>query len=188
MAESTQFVLDYAEAIKDAALNLADAQLEMGELAGTFEQMGKREDALQRIFDLGNAPLDAEGRIRDIELAIDDLSVAAEGIDLSEGLDPSNVKADALLDAIDGLRPQIQERIVSAFATGGPEAATKLATDYAPADLSRAGRGAYARPGAPSYSASPTSRRSSKSRSTRSHWRTPRPSSTSSPGWVVRPR
>ena len=129
-AETNALALEFVEAMEAAAINVADAEGDMRDLAGVFSQMGKREDALQRVFDLGNAPLDAEGRVRDIELAIDDLSTAAEGIDLSEGLDPSNVKADALLDAIDSLRPQIQERVISAFSTGGPEAATKLAQDY----------------------------------------------------------
>ena len=128
--QSKQVVLDYAAAIEDAALNIAAADAEMRDLAGTFTQIGTRGDAFRRIFDLQNAPLDAEAAVRDIELAIDDLSTAAEGIDLSEGLDPSNVNADALLDAIDGLRPQIQQKVTDAFSAGGPEAAKTLANSY----------------------------------------------------------
>ena len=130
IAESTQFVLDYAEAIQDAALEIAGAEGDMRDLADVFSQMGVKGEALAAIFDLQNAPIDAEAAVRDIEIAIDDLSTAAEGIDLSEGLDPSNVKADALLDAIDGLRPAIQQRVTDAFSAGGPEAAKTLANSY----------------------------------------------------------
>ena len=116
----------YAEEVTQI-LGVTDA---LGDLAGEFEQMGVRQEALQSIFDLGNAPLDAAGRVRDIELAIDDLSKTAEELDLSEGLDPSNLKADALLDQLDSLRPQIQTKITEAFSTGGEEAALAMAHDY----------------------------------------------------------
>ena len=126
--ESKQFVLDYADAIKEAALNVAETEGDLRDLAGTFEQLGVRQDALGALFDLKNAPLDAKGEIRDIELAIRDLSDVAKDIDLSKGLD--RLKADPVLDAIDALRPQIQSKITDAFSAGGPQAARVMALEY----------------------------------------------------------
>ena len=127
-AETNELALEFAAAMEEAAINVANAEGDMLDLAGTFEQLGTRQDAISALFDLKNAPLDAKGEIRDIELAIRDLSDVAEGIDLSKGLD--RLKADPLLDAIDGLRPQIQAKITDAFSTGGADAARVMALEY----------------------------------------------------------
>ena len=121
---------ELAAAINEWAIKATQAKGALAELAGTFTQMGIRGDALKSALDLGNAPLDAAGQMRDIALAIGDLSEAAKGIDLSKPLDPSNLKADELLDALDGLRPQIQTKIQEAFAAGGPQAARDTAAWY----------------------------------------------------------
>ena len=125
-AEAEQLAQQLAEYV----ISITQANSALDQLASTFSMMGMRADALGALFDLGNAPLDMAGQVRDISLAIDDLSEAAKGIDLSAPLDPSNVKADALLDALDQLRPQIQTKITEAFSTGGPEAATAMANSY----------------------------------------------------------
>lgn len=121
---------ELAAALDEWAIKTTQAEGALAELAGTFTQMGIRGDALKSAFDLGNAPLDMAGQMRDIGLAIGDLSDAAKGIDLSKPLDPSNLKADKLLDALDGLRPQIQAKIQEAFAAGGPQAARDTAAWY----------------------------------------------------------
>jgi hypothetical protein len=88
-----------------------------------------RDEALSALFDLGNAPLEAAGQVRDITLAIADLSDAAKGVS-GQQIMLGDVKADELLDSLDALRPQIQAKVVEAFATGGPEAATTMANSY----------------------------------------------------------
>lgn len=126
-------VKDFADSTKAAeeyARQLVDAQVAVDDLASSFGQMEIRSEALSSIFDLKDAPLDLAGEVRDITQEIGDLSVAAKDIDLSKALDPSNVNADKLLDAFDKLRPELQQKVVEAFSTGGPEAATKLADSY----------------------------------------------------------
>jgi hypothetical protein len=82
--------------------------------------MEKRSEALSRIFDLKDAPLNLAGEVRDITQEIGDLSEAAKDVDLSKALDPSNVNADALLDAFDKLRPELQQKVVEAFSDRWP--------------------------------------------------------------------
>jgi hypothetical protein len=126
-------VKDFADSTKAAeeyARQLVDAQVAVDDLASSFGQMEIRSEALSRIFDLKDAPLDLAGEVRDITQEIGDLSEAAKDVDLSKALDPSNVNADKLLDAFDKLRPELQKKIVEAFSAGGPEAATKLADSY----------------------------------------------------------
>lgn len=123
LAESVRQLQEYGVKVGEANNALTD-------LANGFVQASIKGDAMSSVFELGNAPLDLAGQVRDISLAIGDLSEAAEDVDLSEPLDPSNLKADKLLDAIDQLRPQIQTKIVEAFSSGGPEAATALASSY----------------------------------------------------------
>ena len=123
IAESTQFVLDYAEAIEDAALQVAGAEGDMRDLADVFSQMGVKGDALAAIFDLQNPRWTSKPRCGTSSSRSTTCPPPPKGIDLSEGLDPSNVKADALLDAIDGLRPADpaagHRRVLGRWAGGG---------------------------------------------------------------------
>lgn len=128
--EQRDRLVEAARALQEYGQNVARAGVELDNLAGGFERMAVDGEAITRIFDLGNAPLDLAGQTRDIALAIGELSEAAKGVDLSQALDPSNLGADGLLDALDGLRPQIQTKISEAFAAGGPEAARQTADWY----------------------------------------------------------
>jgi hypothetical protein len=118
-----------AEAQRDYAIALAEANREMGAITGTFAEMSRRGDALSAIFDLGNAPLDAASATRDIVEGIAGLKDAAKGVKIGDIL-AGNMDGDAVLDALDGLRPEIQAKISEAFAAGGPQAATDTATWY----------------------------------------------------------
>jgi hypothetical protein len=120
---------ELAAAMDEWAVKTTQAEGALAELAGTFTQMSTRGDALSALFDLGNAPLDAAASVRDITIAIDDLSEKAKGIS-GKDIKLGTVKADELLDSIDSLRPQIQGKVVEAFSAGGPEAATAMANSY----------------------------------------------------------
>lgn len=118
-----------AEAMEQWAIQVQGAEGALRELDDVFSGIGIRADALTQLFDLGNAPLDAAAQVRDIGIAIGELSDVAKGVhpmDIVAG----NVKADPLLDAIDALRPDVQAKVVEAFSAGGPEAATALASSY----------------------------------------------------------
>jgi hypothetical protein len=119
-----------AKAAADYTIKLAGTQTTIDQLGDAFGEMGRNADAISQIFALGDAPLEAASDVRDISEAIGGLGDAAKGIDLSKPLDPANLKADKLLDALDQLRPQIQQRITDAFATGGPAAAQATADSY----------------------------------------------------------
>ena len=70
------------------------------------------------------------GHVRDIDIAINDLSARQlEGIKVSDVLS-GDIKADEFSTRIDDLRPEIQTKITEAFAAGGVEAATEMAKDY----------------------------------------------------------
>lgn len=118
------------DAIEQFAVKGLQAEDTLVQMSSAFDTMASKQTALSAVFDLKNAPLTAAGQLRDISIAINELSDAADGIDLSKPLDPKNVKADKLLDAFDALRPQIQAKITETFSTGGPEAAQKLADSY----------------------------------------------------------
>src|SRR5207253_1888088 len=71
-------------------------------------------------------------RLEDEKKALEEAAKAedeAKGVKVGEIL-AGNMKADEVLDALDGLRPQIQAKVADAFAAGGPEAATAVADDY----------------------------------------------------------
>ena len=119
-----------AKAADEQRANILNANSALVEMAGTFNVMARDAEGMGKAFALGNAPAELAGQVRDIGLAIGDLSEAAKGIDLSKPLDPSNLGADKLLDALDGLRPQIQTKITEAFAAGGPSAAQATADWY----------------------------------------------------------
>lgn len=129
MEDAAAATEEAAEAADALAIKLADANGALAELAGTFSQIGVRSDALSALFDLGNAPLDAAASVRDITIAIDELSEKAKGV-TGDGIRLGAVDADELLDSIDSLRPQVQAKVVEAFSAGGPEAATAMANSY----------------------------------------------------------
>ena len=116
-------IKEFAELLEDAAVAAGETQVSIDKVGGVFEQMATRDDALSSIFDLKNASLDAQADVRDVALAIEGLSDV--DVDLSKA-----ARHEEVLDSIDALRPQIQERIIAAFSGGGPEAATKMAQDY----------------------------------------------------------
>lgn len=116
-------------AAKEHRIAIADANVELLEATSMFAEMGRRGDAISAIFDLGNAPLDAASATRDIAEGIAGLAESAKGIKIGEIL-AGNMKADEVLDALDGLRPQIQAKVAEAFAAGGPEAARGVAGEY----------------------------------------------------------
>ena len=127
LARAQQEAAEAADAQAIAVAGAADSLLEVTSAAAEVE---RRSDALSDLFDVGDAPAEAASATRDIAEAIGGLATAAEGVDLSDALDPANLGADKLLDALDGLRPQVQAKIAEAFAAGGPEAATAVADDY----------------------------------------------------------
>lgn len=118
-----------AEAAVEHAIKVADTERALIDMASAFDAMGSRGDALSALFDLGNAPEDAAGRVRDLQIAIDGLDDALADVDVGAVLS-GDVSADSFLDAIDGIRPQIQAAITDAFAAGGPEAGTAMANSY----------------------------------------------------------
>lgn len=129
LEEAAKAEEEATQAAKDHAIALAGANGELLDISSTFSEIGRRGDAISAIFDLGNAPLDAASATRDITEAIGGLKDAAKGVKVGEIL-AGNMKADEVLDALDGLRPQIQAKVADAFAAGGPEAATAVADDY----------------------------------------------------------
>lgn len=128
--EQAEAAQEAAEAERARRTALLEAEGALAEMSSTMSEIGRRGQALEDLFTFGNAPADAAAATRDIAEAIDGLDEAAEGVDLSGVLDPSNLGADELLDALDGLRPQIQAKVSEAFALGGPEAARSVADGY----------------------------------------------------------
>lgn len=118
-----------AAAASKAKVDLAHVTSELDDLSSTFAEMGRSGDALERVFSLGNAGRTAAGQVRDINLAIGDLSESLKGVKVSDVL-AGDVGADKFLDAIDAIVPDIQQKITEAFSTGGPEAATAMANSY----------------------------------------------------------
>jgi hypothetical protein len=118
-----------ADAARQMAIDVKEATGELRELGSTFSLMGINQDALSDVFDIGNAPEVLAGQVRDISLAIGDLSEDLKGIKVADVLS-GDVKADKFLDAIDAIRPQIQTKVTEAFSAGGPEAATAMANSY----------------------------------------------------------
>lgn len=127
--EQRKKVEDLAEAMSDWAINVFEAEHALLNLSSAFEQMSIRGDALTDVFALKNAPMDLAGQVRDIDIAINDLSDSLKGIKVGDVL-AGSIKADKFLDAIDAIRPDIQTKITEAFSTGGPEAATAMANEY----------------------------------------------------------
>jgi hypothetical protein len=118
-----------AEAAKQMGIDVKGATGELRDLGSTFSLMGIDQDALSDVFDIGNAPEVLAGQVRDISLAIGDLSEDLKGIKVEDVLS-GDVKADKFLDAIDAIRPQIQTKVTEAFSTDGSEAATAMANSY----------------------------------------------------------
>jgi len=129
LEEQRKELEDNIRASREHAVALADATGQLLEMSSTFAEIGRRGDAISAVFDLGNAPLDAASATRDIAEAIGGLGEAAKGVKVGDIL-AGNMKGDAVLDALDGLRPQIQAKVAEAFSAGGPEAAQSVADDY----------------------------------------------------------
>lgn len=122
-----------AEAINNYTIKVLAAQGAMNQLAGGFDLLATRGTAMQSIFDLGNAPLDALSDMQDVEQGIRDFSEFVR-TDLKGKLpnifNPDDVNADDFLAKIESLRGPIQEQISAAFASGGPVAAQQVADNY----------------------------------------------------------
>jgi hypothetical protein len=129
LEEASKAEDEATQAAKEHAIALSEANGELADITSTFAEIGRRGDAISAVFDLGNAPLDAASATRDITEAIGGLKEAAKGVKVGDIL-AGNMKGDAVLDALDGLRPQIQAKVAEAFSAGGPEAATAVADDY----------------------------------------------------------
>ena len=106
-------------------------------MATPLSRMGRLGEGLAKVFDLGNAPMDALGDVADIQQGLRDLTEFIND-DSEEGLkgaipnifNPDDINADDFLSKIEGLRDPIQEQIEGAFAAGGPEAAQATADNY----------------------------------------------------------
>lgn len=129
LEEASKAEDEATQAAKEHAIALSEANGELADITSAFAEIGRRGDAISAVFDLGNAPLDAASATRDITEAIGGLKEAAKGVKVGDIL-AGNMKGDAVLDALDGLRPQIQAKVAEAFSAGGPEAATAVADDY----------------------------------------------------------
>lgn len=121
---------------KKLVVSMENAQAALDDMGGAFNQMKDSSDALKTAFDLGNAPLDFLGRIRDINGGMRDF---AEFIsDPKKGLagkipnifDPNDIHAGDFLQKIKSLRDPIQQEIINAFSTGGAPAAEATANQY----------------------------------------------------------
>jgi hypothetical protein len=99
------------------------------DMDSALSEIGRREGALSKVFELDTGPRGAAANVRDIGLAIDELSDKAKGVKVGDAL-ANGIKADEFLDAIDALAPQIQEAVTTTFGSAGPEAATAMANSY----------------------------------------------------------
>ena len=105
-------------------VSLLETEGVLRDMESAFATMARREDALSRVFDLGNAPEDAATATRDILEGVADAKKALKEngikakdvIDVKTGEIKQTLKADPFLDAIDDLRPQIQEKLTQSFA------------------------------------------------------------------------
>lgn len=118
------------QAANDQAIAVANAADGLVEISSASAEAARRADALADAFDVTSATVEWASGVRDITESIGKLGEAAAGVDLSQGLDPTNLGADKLLDALDALRPQIQAKIQTAFTEGGPQAAQETADTY----------------------------------------------------------
>ena len=57
----------FAEGIEQVAVKLREAQGALKDMVTPFETIGRNQDALEAVFDLGNAPEIAAGQVRDIK-------------------------------------------------------------------------------------------------------------------------
>ena len=119
----------FAEDLEQLAVSLMDANRALEDMVTPFETIGRNQGALQAVFDIGNAPEVAAGKVRDVKLAIGELDTALEGIDVGAVL-AGDISADKFLDAIDAIAPDIQAQITDTFAAGGPAAAIEMANSY----------------------------------------------------------
>jgi hypothetical protein len=129
LEEQRQAAEDLAAQMADWAVKVLDANRALDDMTSTFGHMSIDEDSLTRVFDIHDAPAKAAAGVRDIEESIGGLKDALSGIKVDDVL-AGNFKADKFLDAIDKLGPQVQAKVVDAFSTGGPEAATAMANSY----------------------------------------------------------
>jgi hypothetical protein len=130
--EHTEAARELAQRLRDEALAVMDVQRQVDELGGVFEGMERRSDAMSRVFDLGNAPLEALGDMRDIEQGFRDLvaHIAEQKGRIPNIFDPNDLDAGPFLDRIAALREPIQQEITEAFAAGGAPAAIETANRY----------------------------------------------------------
>ena len=121
-----------AQDAKEVAVSLAEAQLELNDMATSFSEMERREGAIQAAFDLGDAPFETAKNISDINVAVEDLAAFLrenpfDSIDFGPG--PQDFDAAPFLSKVDALKGPIQQKLSNAFVTGGEEAARLTAQE-----------------------------------------------------------
>jgi hypothetical protein len=114
----------------EAAVDLADAQQAIDDMASGFGTMTRKAEAMEEAFALGNAPIEAFEAILDINEAIRDLGEFIRDEGVPNIFDPNAVDAQPFLQKIASLRQPVQQAIVAAFATGGPAKAQATADAY----------------------------------------------------------
>jgi hypothetical protein len=117
------------EAAKQHAIAVAGANDELAALVTQASVWSQRGGIMTSLLGDVAGFAEAKSNVRDIAIAIGELPAELSKVNVGDVL-ANATSADALLDKLDSIGGQVRERIADAFATGGPEAAQTMASDY----------------------------------------------------------
>jgi len=123
-------LLGVVAAQEDFDRAVVDSELSLRDLADTIDSI--EEDALNKLFETGNEPIDTLTKAQKLHQEMRDF---VEWFNKQPGglpnlFDPNDVNADDFLDKIGKLRGPIQENVAAVFAESGPAAAQAIAKGF----------------------------------------------------------
>jgi hypothetical protein len=117
------------EAAKQHAIAVSAAESSLRDLTTQANVWAQRGGIMSGLLGDVAGFAEAKANVRDIAIAIGELPEELSKVKVGDVL-ANATSADALLDKLDSIGQQVRERVADAFATGGPEAAQTMASDY----------------------------------------------------------